>query len=685
MQKNQSSKDRLIKSLQLELKVAQENEQRLTTLIQSAPICIHEINLKGQITSMNITGLEMMDLQNEKDVCGVCYMDFVCEKQRLEINQLLERAYQGEYNAFEFSPEGSELIFSSCFAPVINKLGAVEKIMGITENITAQRNHQKDLLESETKFRNLFENADISIWNEDMSDLKHSLDQLRTAGVTDLKQYLADHPKKVLEYANLIKVVNVNKATLDMFNAWSEKSFIEHIPKSFGPDADSVFIKELCAIWDSEKTFRSEATYISQAGEKIDTIISFHIPASPEGFKSVAVSIVNNTVQKQVEKERLKSRKLESLGLLADGIAHDFNNILTGLFGNLELAKLKLSSDHDAYQHVKTANLAMDRATALATQLLTFAKGGDPLFEAVDIAQVIQDSIELSLSGSNIRSILKLQQDLWVLNADKGQLSQVITNLLINASHAMPRGGTLTIEAINIEEDTNHIIPNISGGFVCIKIIDEGVGISEEQQKYIFDPYFTTKKSGSGLGLATAHSIITKHNGYISVESELDKGTTFSIYLPANSDEQSADKLTLNNTGKTVQNSGKILVMDDEEMILDISTKLLELLGYSVETAADGKQAIERYIDADKCGDPFDVVIMDLTIPGGEGGEEVIKELLKINPLAKTIVSSGYSSGKVMSNYTEYGFNGRLVKPFLMKDLENYFFYKILLDEVETN
>jgi PAS domain S-box-containing protein len=674
MQKSQSSKDGLIKSLQLELKVAQENEQRLTTLIQSAPICIHEINLKGQITSMNTTGLEMMDLQNEKDVCGVYYMDFVCEKQRLEINQLLERAYQGEYNAFEFSPEGSELIFSSCFAPVLNKFGAVEKIMGITENVTAQRNHQRDLLASETKYRNLFESADVSIWNEDMSDLKHSLDQLRTAGVTDLKQYLAEHPQKVLEYAKLIKVVNVNKTTLNMFNAWSEKSFIEHIPNSFGPDADSVFIKELCAIWDSEKTFRSEATYISQAGEKIDTIISFYIPTSPEGFKSVSVSIVDITLQKQVEKERLNSSKLESLGLLAGGIAHDFNNILAGLFGNLELAKLKLAPDHAAYQHVKTANLAMDRATALANQLLTFAKGGDPLFEIVNVTEIVQDSIELTLSGSNVKPILKLQQDLWMLNADKGQLSQVITNLLINANHAMPRGGILTIEAINIKEVTNHVSPNIPGEFVCLKIIDEGVGISEEQKKYIFDPYFTTKSSGNGLGLATAHSIIAKHNGYISVESELDKGTTFSIYLPADSDAQSSNNVMLNNTKKIMQKSGKILVMDDEEMILDISVTMLEHLGYAVETAIDGKQTIEKYIDADKCGKPFDVVVVDLTIPGGEGGEDVIKELLKINPLVKTIVSSGYSNSQVMSNYSEYGFKGRLVKPFLMEDLGNELF-----------
>ena len=235
----------------------------------------------------------------------------------------------------------------------------------------------------------------------------------------------------------------------------------------------------------------------------------------------------------------------------------------------------------------------------------------------------------------------------------------------------MPIGGTLTIEAFNIKEFTNKFIPHLSGEFVCLKISDEGVGISEEKQKHIFDPYFTTKQSGSGLGLATAHSIIAKHNGYISVESALDKGTTFSIYLPAKSDAQITDTALLKNTKNPIAYLGNILVMDDEEMILDISTQMLKSLGYSVATAIDGKQAIEKYIDANKCGRPFDVVIMDLTIPGGKGGKDVMKQLLDINPHVKGIVSSGYSTDQAMSNYTEYGFKARLVKPFRMEVLEN--------------
>ncbi|PKI16553.1 hybrid sensor histidine kinase/response regulator [Colwellia sp. 12G3] len=670
MQQAQDAKDELIKSLRTELKAAQLNEQRLTTLIQAAPICIHEINLTGQITSMNGAGLNMMNMQKEEEVCGINYMDFVCDKQKVKINKFLEQAYQGESNAFEFSPDDSELTFSSCFAPVFNEKGEVEKVMGLTENVTEQRNQQRKSRENEVKFRSIFDNAGVPILNEDMSELKNALDQLRTAGVTDLSQYLREHPQKIIEFTAMIKVINVNHAALKMFNLTSDENFLEQISASFTPAADEIFIKELCAIWDGAKEFRSEATFTTHEGNNIYSIISYHIPVAKEGFRSVPVSIVDITLQKQIEEELFKSKKLESVGLLAGGIAHDFNNILAGLFGHLELAKLKLAADHPAYQHIKTANQAMDSATHLTNQLLTFAKGGDPLFETVDIKEIIEDSIEFSLRGSGIKTILTLPQDLWMLNADKGRLSQVIINLLINAEHAMPSGGTLTVEATNIAEFTNNFVPHLYGKFVCLKISDKGVGISKEQQKYIFDPYFTTKQSGSGLGLAMAHSIIAKHNGYISVESELDKGTTFSIYLPAKSDAQISDKVLLTETENSLAHSGNILLMDDDEMILDISAEMLKALGYSVETATDGKSVVEKYINADKHSQPFDVVIMDLTIPGGKGGEEVIVELLDINPQVKVIVSSGYSTGKVMSNHTEYGFKGKLVKPFRMKVLE---------------
>jgi len=376
----------------------------------------------------------------------------------------------------------------------------------------------------------------------------------------------------------------------------------------------------------------------------------------------------------KVEEEVLRVKNLASISILAGGLAHDFNNILTGVFGNLEMAKLNLPPSHVAYQYILNANQSMERASNLTRQLLTFAKGGNPLLEVMDIRSIIHESIELSLSVSSIKIILLLEEDLWMITADRGLLSQVMTNLIINADQAMPDGGTLTIEAMNIDRLTDDLSPHLSGNFICIKISDEGTGISKEQQKTIFDPYFTTKEAGSGLGLATTLSIVTKHNGRISVKSDLGKGTTFSIYLPAIPEAQLVNELLLNDKKLPSQYSGHVLLMDDEGAILDVSATMLASLGYTVETSVDGKQAIEKYIDAEKRGTPFDVVILDLTIPNGMGGEDAIKELLGINPQVKVIVSSGYSNSNVLSNYAKYGFKGRISKPFLMKTLETEVF-----------
>lgn len=411
---------------------------------------------------------------------------------------------------------------------------------------------------------------------------------------------------------------------------------------------------------------------LNKAVEQAKSLLSAATEEALELLAIAAETAESLLLKEHISAEALiRAEQLESVGLLAGGIAHDFNNILTSVLGNLELAKYNLPHDHIAYRHIQTANQAMDKATKLTNQLLTLAKGGEPLLEIVDVKELIQESIKFtSSSNGSINIILTLQQDLWLINADKGQLSQVLINLLINARQAMPNGGTLTIKAINAEEYSKFSILNHAGEFIRLVISDDGVGISEEQQKYIFNPYFTTKQSGSGLGLATVNSIIAKHKGYISVKSELGNGTTFNIFLPANPDAQIVDKALLDDKVNPIVNSGNILALDDNKMILDTLTRMLETLGYAVTTALHGEQAIEKYIDAEKCGRPFDAVIMDLTIPGGMGGEGAIKALLEVNPNVKVIVSSGYCADQIMSNYTEYGFKGRLVKPYRMASLE---------------
>ncbi|MEF3168374.1 MAG: PAS domain S-box protein [Deltaproteobacteria bacterium] len=376
------------------------------------------------------------------------------------------------------------------------------------------------------------------------------------------------------------------------------------------------------------------------------------------------------TEKKRMEEERLKIKKLESVGVLAGGIAHDFNNILTAILGNISLANIYIEKDHKARLLLQEAEKASLRARDLTQQLLTFAKGGEPVRETTSIKQVITDSADFVLHGSNVRCHYAISEDLWLVDIDAGQMSQVIQNLVLNARQAMPEGGEIKITCENIADITNETGLGLPGEkWIKITIADTGCGIPEKYLDKIFDPYFTTKQQGSGLGLAITHSIITKHDGHIFVQSKPGEGTTFTIYLPASATQISSDSVEeAQKPEKTVK--ATILIMDDEEMILDLAKEMLSLDGHEVLLAKDGKEAIAIFRERYHSDNPVDVIIMDLIIPGGMGGKEAIKKILKIDPNAKAIVSSGYSNDPVMANYHQYGFKAALGKPFKMARLQ---------------
>jgi CheY-like chemotaxis protein len=301
--------------------------------------------------------------------------------------------------------------------------------------------------------------------------------------------------------------------------------------------------------------------------------------------------------------------------------------------------------------------------------LLTFSRGGAPIKKTLALGGLIQDGASFSLRGSHSRCEMVFPETLLPVEADEGQLSQVVNNLVINADQAMPEGGTVRISCENtvLKEDSGMPLP--PGDYVKVSVTDRGVGIPAEHQKKVFDPYFTTKKKGSGLGLATSYSIIKRHDGHISVESQPGAGSTFSFFLPASTagvrQETAVEHRSIRGTGGT----GRVLVVDDEAMIREVATKILASQGYEVESAPDGQMALVRYAKAKKQGSPFDVVILDLTIPGGLGGKETIKKLLEIDPQARAIVSSGYSNDPIMARFTEYGFKGVAAKPYNIKTL----------------
>ncbi|MDH4360640.1 MAG: ATP-binding protein, partial [Nitrospirota bacterium] len=371
------------------------------------------------------------------------------------------------------------------------------------------------------------------------------------------------------------------------------------------------------------------------------------------------------------EEERLRGAKLESLGLLAGGLAHDFNNLLTAILGQLSLAKYEMDPSHPLFYRISEAEQASVRAQDIARQLLTFSKGGAPVKKTVFIREILEENVRLVLAGSNVRPIFQISEELYSVNADVGQICQVIHNLVINARQAMPEGGDCIVQAYNVPSNEVEIsclgqVPSHFDQWVKISFIDQGVGISRENLEKIFDPYFTTKSAGSGLGLATSYSIVRSHGGVLSVKSELGKGSAFSLFLPAIPNL----KIPSGSPEQCVKvGQGKILIMDDEVQIRKVLGEMVKACGYSYQTAEDGEEALRIFCKAQEIGEPFSAVILDLTVPGGVGGKDVISKLLTIDPHVRAIVVSGYSNDPVLANYQEYGFKGRVAKPFNLVDL----------------
>lgn len=373
------------------------------------------------------------------------------------------------------------------------------------------------------------------------------------------------------------------------------------------------------------------------------------------------------TERRAMQEERIKSQKLESLGVLAGGIAHDFNNILTGIMGNISFARKFIDESHRSSNILQQAEKACRRAADLAHQLLTFAKGSRPIKKTVSARQIIEASTSLVLHGSNVLSTTSIPDDLHAIDADEGQLSQAFNNIIINAAQAMSDGGTIAITAENITLDSAQPPSLPAGKYIRITFTDTGCGIAAGDQKKIFDPYFTTKPSGSGLGLASVYSIINKHGGQITVRSSVGTGTTFDILLPAsnrNSIEPHAET-----TAAEAGEHNSLLVMDDEEILRELASDMLGSLGYRVRTCSNGDEAVALYTAAKAAGTPFSAVIMDLTVPGGMGGKEAAQHILRIDPQARLVVSSGYSNDPVMADYSRFGFCATIAKPYGMTEI----------------
>jgi PAS domain S-box-containing protein len=414
----------------------------------------------------------------------------------------------------------------------------------------------------------------------------------------------------------------------------------------------------------------SEDTYTSVTGGKTTYLRGIFSPVFPgQSPTEVIATIEDITELKEHEKEQQKIEKLESLGVLAGGIAHDFNNILTGIMANISFAQILIAPGHKSSHPLAEAEKASRRAAELAQQLLTFAKGGEPKKKVISAQHLIEEAVSLMLRGSNVRATVDIPEEIHAVEADEGQISQVLNNIIINGTQAMPGGGTLNIIAGNefLPESNPYLLT--AGTYIKVTLGDEGCGISKQNIEKIFDPYFTTKITGTGLGLASAYSIITRHNGHISVSSGVEQGTIFTIYLPSVGTSYTEHQVSVSQK-KRRHNGGTVLVMDDEEMIRDIAQTMLTHLGYTVTTCTKGEEAIELYKNSVESKAPFWAVIVDLTIPGGLGGAQAAKQILDISPSTCIIVSSGYSNDPIMANYQQYGFAASIAKPYSVDEFE---------------
>jgi PAS domain S-box-containing protein len=809
-----------------------ESEERYRALFESSPISMWENDfseVKKYIDDLRRNGVEDFSeyLIKHPEVVSICASKvhtldtnkatlelFECKDKETFLNNI-KHIFVNESNsslrdAFISMAEGKRFSGKTVQRTFNNEIIDCEvrqaivpgyedswgKVLSTITDITQSNRMQESLAESEKRYRALFESSPISMWEDDFSEVKNYLDGLRLKGIEDFNAFFNKHPREVKKCSGLVKIIDVNNTTLEMMKCKDKETFLKKLDyifidktsnalrdcfvsfaggsRSFEtgtvhrrfdneyidcevsltivPGYENTWARVISALTDvtqrnmmeralkeSEKKFRNlfenandAIAYLSTSGEIIEvnhaaadmfggtidelkgkhfTDLGFFTAENMPKFVSMlsaimkgargpySVNLVNRngrqmslessaalmksghkitgilivtrdvTERTKLEEERQQTARLESIGTLAGGIAHDFNNLLTGIMGNIGLAKMNEQPGGETYEMLEEAEKASIRAKNLTQQLLTFSRGGLPIKKPISIRKILEESTEFALRGSNVKPRFSISDDLWIVDADEGQIVQVIANLVINAHDSMPDGGILEVNACNaiVKKDVN--LPLKPGKYVEVTVKDKGVGIKEEHLKRIFEPYFTTKQKGSGLGLATVYAIIKKHDGHISVESTLGSGSTFRFYLPALSTKvaqktEVAKPVAISTTG------GRILVMDDNELIRELVPRMLTMNGYEVDTAADGKEALIKYKKALSGGKKFDVVIMDLTIPGGMGGKEAIKKIKKIDPKVKAIASSGYANDPIMANYSKYGFSAIVAKPYSAQEMQ---------------
>lgn len=651
-----------------------KSETSYRTIIETIEEGYYEMDKAGNFTFFNDRMCEILACSRD-ELVGMNYRrvvdDYNAKKSREAFNKVYNTGKATDLFDYEITrKDGTKRNLELSISLTKNSRSGLPVFFGIARDITDRKKAEDALQEAHDKLEARVKQRTAELV-ETNKKLRREIKERKLA-----QEALAESEEKYR-----LVVENANEAILI-----AQDGLLKFVNSK---------AKEIIGYSDQELTSRPFTDFIHPddrelvmqrfqqrlSGEPVPEIYPFRAVDSEGNVKWVEINVVtvnwngrpatlnfiaDITARKKMEEEAVKIDKLESIGLLAGGIAHDFNNTLTAILGNISLARNDLQPEHRAFDRLREAERACLTAQSLTQQLLTFSKGGSPIKKIADISKILTECCVFSLRGSNVSCEFALPDDLWPVEIDEGQISQVISNLVINADHAMPRGGVIDVEAGNVVVTRGEGLPLPDGKYVKISVKDYGSGMPKEFLQRIFDPYFTTKHRGSGLGLATSYSIVKNHGGLLTVESELGSGSVLRIYLPAS---QQAKRPPEDLEEKPHGGKGKILFMDDEELIRDLAYEILSLLGYEVILVRDGKEAIVSYKEAQESSDPFDAVIMDLTVPGGMGGYEAMNILLKIDPNVRAIVSSGYSTDPIMADYKKYGFKGIVPKPYTVKDL----------------
>jgi PAS domain S-box-containing protein len=570
------------------------------------------------------------------EMVGKHLFDFMDERGVEISKRNLARRAEGiaEQHDFELLHRDGSCVYTAMeTAPITDEEGRYRGAVAGVLDMSERRRAEDALRSSEARFRAVFEDASVAI-------------------------VLASPHGRIEQ---------VNPAMERMLAYSAEELVGRGAAEITHPDdlaATARLFQRMLAGGDGEQM---EKRYLRKDGEIVRAVTSVAVVRDDEDKPKALMAMLQDVTELRLaQNELVRVQRLESLGVLAGGIAHDYNNILTAILANVALAKEDAPPGSEQEQLLRAAEDATHQAVKLARQLLTFARGGAPVLAPVDLRRFLRETVRFSLSGSALRCELDVEDDLRWINADSGQIGQVISNLVTNAVQAQPRGGAIEIAArnVDVEEEMGSSLP--PGQYVEVDFTDHGCGIEPDAVGHVFDPYFTTKPEGSGLGLAVTHRIVQNHDGTVRVRSVPGKGTTFTVTLPALDGEAPGDGPS-GATGPEL--AARVLVMDDEPAIRRVLFKALTRRGCRVVEAADGAAAIECYVRARADDDPFDVVILDLTVPGGMGGRETMARLLELDPEVRAIVSSGYSGDAAMAEHRELGFADVLAKPYRPRDM----------------